>query len=113
VCAQACKEQYNECVATYSKGCESLGWKDGLYRRASESDEVFARTWPGSGVCAVAGVGTFGAWANAGSDGVQCWGWGGNKPSSALERCKAQYHDCLSVNQWVNPRDKCTHWHGC
>ncbi|KAK2593147.1 hypothetical protein QQS21_009157 [Conoideocrella luteorostrata] len=128
VCAQSCKEQYIECVATYSKGCDTLGWKDNFHKRTSETDEEFTRRWSssswsswswgsgsdsGSKACAVAGSAQVGAWATHGSDSVQCWGWGGNKPSWAIARCKVQYQDCLNVNQWVNPKDKCKHWPGC
>ncbi|KAK9436022.1 Carbohydrate-binding WSC [Metarhizium brunneum] len=118
VCSQACEEQYTHCVATYNKGCESLGWRDSWRKRAGESDEEFAKRWSGpdnggSGTCAAAGSVSTGAWSARGSDSLQCWGWGGNNPAWALERCKAQYQDCLRVNQWVDPKDKCKRWPGC
>ncbi|KHN99556.1 Carbohydrate-binding WSC, subgroup [Metarhizium album ARSEF 1941] len=115
VCSQACKEQYAQCVATYNKGCQTWGWRNGWHKRAGESDEQFAKRWSnwGLGSCAAADSVSTGAWSAEGSDSLLCWGWGGNKASWALERCKAQYRDCQSVNQWVDPEDKCQRWPGC
>lgn len=46
-------------------------------------------------------------WCRPGSDDVQCWGRGGNHPSAATTRCKAQYKDCLAVNKRVNAGGAC------
>ncbi|KAG6007099.1 hypothetical protein E4U21_006361 [Claviceps maximensis] len=136
VCSSACEEQYNNCVATYSKGCDTLGWKNKFHRRAEESDaEVSKRFGIGIGVgigigiggggsrggsggsgshtCAVARVGLIGSWLRNGSDEPQCWGFDGNKPDYAIARCEAQYQDCQRVNQRVNPQQACSQWSGC
>ncbi|TWU73628.1 hypothetical protein ED733_002615 [Metarhizium rileyi] len=116
VCSQACKEQYTHCVDTYNKGCQSLGWKDDFYKRAGDFEVSKRWSWPGSESshsCAAAGSVYSGAWSAKGSDSVQCWGWGGNNPTWALERCKTQYRDCLRINERVNPKEKCKRWPGC
>ncbi|KAG5980467.1 hypothetical protein E4U55_003993 [Claviceps digitariae] len=121
VCSSACKEQYDHCVTTYSKGCETLGWKSQFHKRAEESGaDVSKRNlfWGSSGgsdskVCAVANFGLIGSWLGFGSDSMQCWGFGGNKPDWALARCKAQYKDCMDVNKRVKPAQTCNEWRGC
>ncbi|KAG5926178.1 hypothetical protein E4U42_003557 [Claviceps africana] len=138
VCSSACKEQYNQCMATYSKGCETLGWRSNLQKKRSEgsSDEVSKRdtsfglginwginwgNWGGSsgrgdsdsGSCAVAGWGLIGSWLRLGSDDPRCWGYGGNKPDWARARCEAQYTDCQKVNRWVKEPQTCQQWSGC
>ncbi|KAG6008725.1 hypothetical protein E4U54_008666 [Claviceps lovelessii] len=130
VCSSACKEQYDHCVATYSKGCDTFGWRSEFHKRAEESrGELSKRNlgwgwgfggW-GSGsqggsehkTCAVAG-GLIGSWLGLlGSDSVHCWGFGGNKPDWAPARCKAQYQDCIDANRWVKPKQTCSEWRGC
>ncbi|KAG5930424.1 hypothetical protein E4U53_002239 [Claviceps sorghi] len=135
VCSSACKEQYDHCIATYSKGCETFGWRNNLQNKRAEGsgsgDEVSRRdfglgwgiNWRGSGgrghggsnsgSCAVAGFGLIGSWLRLGSDGPQCWGFGGNKPDWARARCEAQYKDCRQVNRWVKEPQTCTEWRGC
>ncbi|OAA32695.1 Carbohydrate-binding WSC, subgroup [Moelleriella libera RCEF 2490] len=124
VCGQACKDQFDQCVAVYSKGCSDQGWKNDAYKRANETPEEFSKRWfsfpnwgsglwgGGDNTCAAA-TGSAGSWTAGGSDSLQCWGWGGNNPIWAIARCKIQYADCLKVNAWVNPKDQCKAWPGC
>ncbi|KND95181.1 putative fungistatic metabolite [Tolypocladium ophioglossoides CBS 100239] len=113
VCVDACNEQYQECRDTYVNSCNKLSWKVSFHKRfAGETDKQLERRWSSSAssstYCAVAGNAR--SWTVAGSDSVNCWGWGGNTPIQAELRCKAQWADCLAVNKWVNPGDKCKKW---
>ncbi|GAO16937.1 uncharacterized protein UV8b_02890 [Ustilaginoidea virens] len=120
VCTEACEEQHRQCVDTYSKGCETLGWKNGFHRRAGESFDRWdgskrrpASRGSDSESCASAGSDHAGVWLEPGSDSFDCWGWGGNQPSWAIARCDKQYKDCVRVNRWVDGEDKCKAWPGC
>ncbi|KAM4060227.1 carbohydrate binding domain-containing protein [Hirsutella rhossiliensis] len=128
VCVDSCREQYQHCRDTYVDSCRQLGWKGGFHkRREGETDAEFARrAQPWSGTWAVeseaadansssndgycAATEDHYSWARHGSDSVNCWGWGGNTPDKAEQRCRAQYNDCLAVNSRVNPGDQCKTW---
>ncbi|KAK3990553.1 WSC domain-containing protein [Cladorrhinum sp. PSN332] len=80
-CADACKEQYEDCIDVYAESCRKNKNKPRSAKFASDSlSEVEKRT--------------FG------------WGWTDNY-SNAVNKCKAQYSDCLSVNKYVTVSGKC------
>ncbi|KAK3185462.1 hypothetical protein K4F52_005772 [Lecanicillium sp. MT-2017a] len=95
VCQQACKIQYNNCIAVYANSCYNLQSQPnfhpprGVEKRgswsSSSSSSSSSGAWAGAGsgawagtggtgACAIAGAG--GVWAGAG--GANCGTWGGN-----------------------------------
>lgn len=96
-CADACKEQYEDCVDVYAEGCkrkpERNGWGGwggwgGWRRDADKSYFEFSRSVEKR---------TF-RWNDS---------WGG-----AVSKCKAQYSDCLKVNRGVTGAGKCPKFGG-
>ncbi|KAK5990052.1 WSC domain-containing protein [Cladobotryum mycophilum] len=85
-CSDACKEQYEQCVAVYQQGCQD--GSNGRYKRAESEKRNIA----------------------FGNQFTANWGYGNNSPSNAALKCKAQYQDCLAVNKNVKPNGKCTTW---
>lgn len=82
-CADACKEQYDDCVAVYAEGCRT---KPNKPRDANYFDfhsSVEKRTF----------------------------GWFDNY-SGAIVKCKAQYSDCLRTNRGVTGAGKCPKYGG-
>lgn len=78
-CAEACKEQYEDCVDVYAEGCKSRPRvRRGDYFDFANSSPVERRTF---------------GWTDS---------WGG-----AVGKCKAQYDDCLRVNRGVTGAGKC------
>lgn len=102
-CADACKEQWQQCRNVYAKGCQTLGWK-GSFKRGQEA-EVERRTGGGRGGYGGGHGGYGGGWTGN-------WGWGDNTWDKASQKCDAQYKDCLNVNRYVNPGKQCQQW-GC
>ena len=102
-CADACKKQYDQCSATYVQGCKDNGngyagskfssWRrDALLTRRDVSYfDYAAESSPEKRTL----FGLFGK------------GWTDDW-STASNKCKTQYNDCLAENKYVNPRDKCT-----
>ncbi|KAL6833351.1 WSC domain-containing protein [Trichoderma sp. SZMC 28015] len=84
-CADACKEQYDQCTNVYQKGCQ-----DGSSGRWKRNEEIKR----------LLGISQF----------TQNWGFGDNTPSNAAKKCQAQYSDCLAVNKNVNPKQQCKTW---
>ena len=100
-CADACKEQYEDCVDVYAEGCKQKGGPNGgngnnggwggwgRWKREEEKSyfefvkTVEKRTW---------------RWKDE---------WG-----TAVNKCKAQYSDCLRVNRGVTGAGKCPKFGG-
>ncbi|CAH0020298.1 unnamed protein product [Clonostachys rhizophaga] len=101
VCADACQEQYEDCVDTYVQSCNDQSWRSGSKYHTRTND---------NGGCAASNTGS--EWRKSGCDKVHCWGQGGNDGNTAKKRCKAQYQDCLAVNKNVQPSDQCQSWCG-
>ncbi|KAH8884169.1 WSC-domain-containing protein [Thozetella sp. PMI_491] len=83
-CASACKAQYDQCSATYVKGCQEnhlFGRRDTSYFEYAASGETKKRTF----------------------------GWS-DSYKTAGNKCQAQYSDCLSVNKDVSGSGKCGSW---
>ncbi|KAL2181799.1 WSC domain-containing protein [Thermothelomyces heterothallicus CBS 202.75] len=78
-CADACKEQYEDCVNVYAEGCK---------RKPHGGRDV-------------------GYVASQGSVEKRTFGWNDDF-SGAVNKCKAQYSDCLRVNRGVTGAGKCT-----
>lgn len=92
-CADACKEQYEDCVDVYAEGCKQgqsgRGGRGGWRRDAADKSYFeFARSVEKR---------TF-RWNDS---------WGG-----AVSKCKAQYSDCLKVNRGVTGAGKCPKFGG-
>lgn len=100
-CADACKEQYEDCIDVYAEACKEKGkggkggkggwgWNWG-WRRSAEGTSApksffeFTRSVEKR---------TFG------------WGWDDDF-EVAKNKCKAQYHDCLKINRGVTGAGKC------
>ncbi|KAG6089703.1 hypothetical protein E4U15_001737 [Claviceps sp. LM218 group G6] len=70
VCVSACKEQYDACIATYSKGCQTVG-SNNYNKRSEDSGNEAVRKffWGGGG----------GGWGGSWGGGWGGWGggWGG------------------------------------
>ncbi|AEO57580.1 hypothetical protein MYCTH_94171 [Thermothelomyces thermophilus ATCC 42464] len=79
VCADACKEQYEDCVNVYAEGCK---------RKPHGRRDV-------------------GYFEFRGSVEKRTFGWNDDF-SGAVNKCKAQYSDCLRVNRGVTGAGKCT-----
>ena len=120
VCQDACKEQYEDCRNTYVTGCKTLGRKRSIGLSAREAEATSAQdveferrwllSWSSGDQASCSSTGNAGSWGGKGSDSPSCWGKGGNTPDKALQRCKAQYDDCMVVNKKVDPGDKCRTW---
>ncbi|KAL5888685.1 hypothetical protein ACKVWC_003943 [Pyricularia oryzae] len=82
-CRDACKEQYDDCKETYAEGC----------RQQSEN--------PGFGL----GL----SWPFKRSLAGRTWGWI-DTWKSAMDKCHAQYSDCLIVNKNAAAKGKCHAW---
>jgi hypothetical protein len=84
-CADACKEQYEDCVDVYAEGCKrkpNRGRDEGKsYFEFAQSVEKRTFRWNDS--------------------------W-----DSAVGKCKAQYADCLKVNKGVTGAGKCPKFGG-
>ncbi|VUC23765.1 unnamed protein product [Clonostachys rosea] len=98
VCADACQEQYEDCVDTYVQSCNDQSWRNGKNHKRTNDN----------GQCAASNTGS--EWRKSGCDKVHCWGQGGNDGNTAQKRCKAQYQDCLAVNKNMQPADQCQSW---
>ncbi|KAG6053059.1 hypothetical protein E4U17_005071 [Claviceps sp. LM77 group G4] len=74
VCVSACKEQYQACLGTYSKGCQAVGSKRNYNKRSEDSgDEAVKKFFWGGG-----GGGWGGSWGGGWGGGGGGWGgWGG------------------------------------
>ena len=79
-CADACKEQYEDCIDVYAESCRSnkLKLKFRSYFEFSQASGMEKRTF----------------------------GWDDNY-NGAVNKCKAQYSDCLAVNKNINISGKC------
>ncbi|KAG5964532.1 hypothetical protein E4U57_005212 [Claviceps arundinis] len=85
VCVSACKEQYDACLATYSKGCQTVGSKNYNKRSEDSGDEAVKKFFWGGG-----GGGWGGSWGGGwggwgGGWGGGAWGggaWGGGSAGS-------------------------------
>lgn len=84
-CADACKEQYEDCVDVYAEGCRRKPnrGRDASYFEFAQADGLERRTW---------------RWNDS---------WNG-----AVDKCKAQYSDCLRVNRGVTGAGKCPKFGG-
>jgi len=130
-CADACKAQYDDCVAVYAEGCKA---SNGGSSGASWWD--VRSGWGPNGFNAGKGSGGGGS-SGGGLGGILGWlfgkrsaaddksyfdfaagpahekrtfgGWNDNY-SSATNKCKTQYNDCLSENKKVTIDKKCTKW---
>lgn len=93
-CADACKAQYDQCVGTYAKGCQSTGGKSSPWNNKFGAKHRMAR----SELQSVAELEkrTGGGWYN--------------DYNGATNNCKAQYGDCLTQNQGVTGSGKCYTW---
>ncbi|KAB5558603.1 WSC domain-containing protein [Coniochaeta sp. 2T2.1] len=78
-CADACKAQYDQCTATYAEGC----------RQPAQSGKGGKNYWD--------------SWFGGGKR----YRWSGDNYNGALNKCKAQYNDCLSLNRGVSVNGKC------
>ncbi len=78
-CQDACKAQYDNCVANYAQGCKSYN-----HKRAS-----------------------FFEWAAEAKTSPVRRSVFGDSYSTATMRCSAQYGDCLKQNGNVNANSKC------
>jgi hypothetical protein len=114
-CADACKAQYDQCTDTYAQGCKTPAQGGGGGPGGNGN-------WGGSGGGGYGGGGSY--WDN----------WFGNRPghraarselkpvgdvkkrtgfgwsdnyNNAVNKCKAQYNDCLSINKGINVSGKC------
>ncbi|CAH0058856.1 unnamed protein product [Clonostachys solani] len=98
VCADACQEQYEDCVDTYVQSCNDQSWRNGKNHKRTNDN----------GGCAASNTGS--EWRKSGCDKVHCWGQGGNDGNTAQKRCKAQYQDCLAINKNMQPSNQCQSW---
>ncbi|KAK4106791.1 WSC-domain-containing protein [Parathielavia hyrcaniae] len=87
-CADACKEQYEDCVDVYAEGCRRKGHRG---RDTSASASYFE-------------------FAHAVEKRTYRWN---DSYGSAVYKCKAQYIDCLKENKGVTGAGKCPKWDGC
>ncbi|TLD23076.1 hypothetical protein PspLS_07277 [Pyricularia sp. CBS 133598] len=79
-CRDACKEQYDECKETYAEGC----------RQSSENPGFsFNLGWPFKRSLAGRTLGWIDTW------------------KSAMDKCHAQYSDCLVVNKFAAAKGGC------
>ncbi|KAK4172048.1 WSC domain-containing protein [Triangularia setosa] len=78
-CADACKEQYEDCLDVYAEGCRGNGKK---YKPRADSyfGQMEKRTF---------------------------WGGWNDSFNGAKDKCRAQYNDCLAVNRNVDVKGKC------
>ncbi|KAK4167593.1 WSC domain-containing protein [Cladorrhinum sp. PSN259] len=87
-CADACKEQYEDCIDVYAETCRrNTGFGGFSWPRAKPRSAKFA------------------------SDSLsevekRTFGWTDNY-NGAVNKCKAQYNDCLTVNKQVSVTGKC------
>ncbi|KAG6045328.1 hypothetical protein E4U39_002462 [Claviceps sp. Clav50 group G5] len=74
VCVSACKEQYDACLSTYGKGCQTVGSRRNYNKRSEDSgDETVKKFFWGGG-----GGGWGGSWGGGwGGGGWGGGGWGG------------------------------------
>lgn len=97
-CADACKVQYDQCTATYAQGCKSGGANAGYWDKwfpGSSKPRHRAARDALEPVSEVLEKRTF--------------GWNSDY-NGALNKCKAQYGDCLNQNKGVNVNGKCGSW---
>jgi hypothetical protein len=80
-CADACKDQYDDCVAVYAEGCrkkKSRMGRDSSYFEFAKPGSLERRTL---------------SWTDT--------------YNTAVDKCKAQYSDCLATNRLTTGAGKC------
>ncbi|KJZ74107.1 hypothetical protein HIM_06556 [Hirsutella minnesotensis 3608] len=111
-CMDSCRAQLQHCRDTYVNSAKRLGSRTG-YRKRDDGDadiDLLRRSlWTGNTDSCAASGNPY-SWSKSGSDAPKCWGWGGNTADLALQRCKAQYSDCVAVNKKVRPGSQCKSW---
>lgn len=105
VCQDACEEQFEECTDVYVRGCDRK-------RDVSEADLERRSPEPSysSRDDGCAGWDTKSEWWKKGSDLIGCWGKGANTINASVQRCKAQFLDCMAINKKVDPGQSCKKW---
>ncbi|EJT81714.1 hypothetical protein GGTG_01690 [Gaeumannomyces tritici R3-111a-1] len=84
-CQDACKEQYDDCVKVYAEGCKAKDSNKGGWGGSPNG-------WPWKRSIAGRTVSFPDSW------------------STANNKCRSQYNDCLAVNKGVNSGGKCSSW---
>jgi hypothetical protein len=101
-CADACKAQYDQCTNTYAQGCKAPA-QGGSSPWGGNGGSNFWDSWFGkprhrAARSEIKPVGEVKKRTG--------FGWSDNY-NGALNKCKAQYNDCLSQNQGINVNGKC------
>jgi hypothetical protein len=92
-CADACKEQYEDCLDVYAQGCKTKTKKTRTTwpGRPRDTSSSYRRAYAGSSPAEKRTF--FSSWSDS--------------YDSAVQKCKAQYSDCLAVNRGVTGAGKC------
>ncbi|KAH8909665.1 WSC-domain-containing protein [Coniochaeta sp. PMI_546] len=95
-CADACKAQYDQCTDTYAQGCKTPSQGSGS---SNFWDSWFGKPGHRAARSELQPVGSVKKRTG--------YGWSDNY-NGAVNKCKAQYNDCLSQNRGVNVNGKCS-----
>jgi len=105
-CADACKAQYDNCVATYAEGCKSNSGGSSGSSGSGKSTSSSSSSWSSWFKRRGSTTGNYFDWAKAPNKRTY---WT-DSYSTASSKCSAQYTDCLSQNKGVSGSGKCGSW---
>ncbi|KAL2256959.1 hypothetical protein VTK26DRAFT_841 [Humicola hyalothermophila] len=98
-CRDACKEQYEDCVDVYAEGCKQK-------KNNNENGGGLGWLWPWWKKAKKRGGDKSYFFAFNGALEKRTWWWKDDY-GAAVDKCKAQYSDCLKVNKGVTGAGKC------
>ncbi|KAG6278628.1 hypothetical protein E4U47_005141 [Claviceps purpurea] len=95
VCVSACKEQYDACLATYSRGCQTVGSGNNYNKRSEDSGDEAVKKFFWGGGWGGGGGGWGGSWGGGGGGWGGGWGgWGGGWGAGARGGVSAGSQTC-------------------